>query len=203
MPHLEAPRHKEPHWRFCVRVCSATLLVALALPGGCGKAKDDATGKDPQQAAAAKTAGAQALDRSYLPNAHLADLETLALDAEPPCSQTIDSLRPILRGLAETRKALEAAKDTATAVTLLSDASSALSKQSASVATDTEMDELRRLRAELLATLGDLADALQKSSIALSAANKPAADENLRRIQNGVQNTRSTIDALVQLCARP
>lgn len=180
-----------------------TLVIGLTLPSGCGKAEDDPAAGAKKNGAASSAGKVESLDRSYLPSAHLAELDTLALDAAPPCSLTIDSLRPVLAGLAKTRNALDAARDKATAVTLLSDASAALSKQSAALAPGSETDELRRLRAELLATLGDLADGLQKSSNALSAANKPAADETLRRIQNGVQNTRSTIDALVQLCANP
>ncbi len=201
MSRREGASPREPNWSSHRLPCFAALLVGLVLHSGCGKTEDDAAAKSSEQKGTSKAAEPEALDRSYLPNAFLSDLETLALDTEAPCSGAIDSLRPVLAELAKTRKALEAAADKATAVALLSDASAALSKQSAAIAPGSETDELRRLRAELLATLGDLADSLQGASNALSAANKPAADENLRRIQNGVQNTRSTIDALVQLCA--
>jgi hypothetical protein len=203
MPRDLQASHKKPVCSRYLLACLITLVVGLALPGGCGKSEDDESAGAQRNGEASKAGKVEALDRSYLPSAHLAELDSLALDAAPPCSLTIDSLRPVLAGLATTRKALDAATDKATAVTLLSDASAALSEQSAALAPGSETDELRRLRAELLATLGDLADGLQKSSNALSAANKPAADETLRRIQNGVQNTRSTIDALVQLCASP
>jgi hypothetical protein len=177
-------------------------MLALAT-SGCSKKDTDAAPatEATKTAPETKAAAVEALDRSYLPTAALTALELLELDSQPPCSLTIDSLRPALEGLAEGRRALDAAEDKAAAVTLLSDLSAALAKQSAALSTRDETDELRRISAELTATIGDLAESLQLASNALSAADKPGAAANLRRIQNGVDNTRSTIDALIQQCS--
>lgn len=197
-------REPEPNQGSKMLPGFAALLVGLALLGSCNKSDSDAPESQDQGASKAKTkAKVVPLDPSYLPTDLLAQLETLNLETQPPCSLGVDSLRPLLTSLADSRKSLAAATDKATAVALLSDASAALSTQSAGIAQLTETDELRRTRSELIASIGDLAESLQLSSIALSTDDKSAAANNLRRIQNGVQNTRSTIDDLIQQCALP
>lgn len=178
------------------------LCLALFALSSCGPSREGAAKDEPTEAAKASSeaAPAEALDRSYLPMAALAELDQLELDSQPPCSLTIDSLRPGLQGLADARKALDAATDKAMAVTLLSDLSASLAKHGSAIEARNETDELRRVSAELGATIGDLAESLQLASNALSADDKPASAANLRRIQNGVANTRSTIDALIHQC---
>jgi hypothetical protein len=178
------------------------LCLGLLAMCSCGRSQDEAKPEEASaKTSAAKAAVAEALDRSYLPTAALANLEQLELDSQPPCSLTIESLRPALQSLADSREALETTTDKAAAVTLLSDLSASLAKHASGIENRSETDELKRFSAELRATLGDLAESLQLASIALSADDKPAAAANSRRIQNGVANTRSTIDGLIQQCA--
>ena len=180
------------------------LLASMALVGGCtsSSSSTEATDKDTPAPATAPVP-VKPLDRTLLPSEILAGLETIELKSEAPCSLAIDSLRPALAALANLRKALDRASNTADAVTLLRDAAATLRKQTQEIPARTESDELRRLRAELIATLGDLAKGLDTASEALKADNRSAADANHLRIKNGVQNTRSTIHALIEQCAFP
>ena len=179
------------------------MLTGMALLGGCTSSTEDAERKNNEPAAATTPTPAKPLDRTLVPSEILAGLEEIELKSESPCSLAIDSLRPALAALAELRKALDLATESGQAVTLLRDAAATLRGHTRAIPARTESDELRRIRAELVATLGDLAEGLDEASAALKADNKAVADANHRRIQNGVQNTRSTIQAAINQCALP
>lgn len=150
---------------------------------------------------AAKAAPDAPLDPSFLPTDALAPLHGMNLDSEPPCSLTIDTLRPALKSVAEHQEKLAAATSEATAIRLLNDLSSDLRARLPAIQPRTESDELRRISAELSASLGDLAESLQLASDALGNHDTSAAATTLRRIHNGVANTRSSVEGLIEQCA--
>ena len=180
------------------------ILTGLALHGGCTSSTEDADSKNKDTPLASATPMlAKPLVRTLVPSEILASLEEIELVSEAPCSLAIDSLRPALGVLANLRKALDRATESGQAVALLQEAAASLREHTRAIPARKESDELRRLRAELVATLGDLATGLDESRAALKANNQSAADANHRRIQNGVQNTRTTIQAVINQCALP
>jgi len=140
-------------------------------------------------------------DQSYLPHTALQPLETLLLESQAPCLETIESIRPILASIASYRTKLIAATSNEKAVKLLHALSTELSGEIDNIVSRNETDEMKRISDELSASIGDLAESIKLSGDALSAQNKQASASVLRRIQNGVDNTRSSIERLIEQCA--
>lgn len=193
-----------------VRCCwqNRPLLLGILLSVTIAACKDSGDADKAEPAAPAYDAASPAivqparpLDPSLVPTEALAQLQGIDLDAEPPCSLTIDTLRPALESIASGQQKLAAATDEATAVALLTALSAELRSRLPAVAPRNETDELRRISAELSASLGDLAESLRLAAEALTARDKQAAAANLRRIDNGVANTRSSVEGLIRQCA--
>jgi hypothetical protein len=183
-----------------------TLTCAfLAFPAGC---KDDASQPAAEQAPVApqevpptEAESPRPLDPSYVPIDALEQLDDLALDSAAPCNDTIETLKPALESIAMFRGKLVAATTEAEVVQLLTALSTELTERLPSIAARSETDELRRISAELTASLGDLAESLKLTSDAITAQDKQASANMTRRIQNGVANTRSSIERLIDQCA--
>lgn len=186
--------------------CGFRAFVASAFLFGAGCGKGDANGEKNQANVPAETpttvaeTKAPPLDPSFVPSEALEQLEGMALESLPPCSDTIDTLRPALDSTAEFRKKLAEATTEASAVQLLTALSTELSSRLPSIAARSETDELRRISAELSASIGDLAESIKLASDAIAAQDKQASAQVIRRIQNGVANTRSSIERLIEQC---
>tara|TARA_R110002096_G_scaffold143328_3_gene299226 strand:+ start:89247 stop:89834 length:588 start_codon:yes stop_codon:yes gene_type:complete len=188
-----------------------TALAALTISAGCfsfgcnDKAATSETQAESLTAAAPEapqaTQPARTLDPSYVPNEALEQLEGLTLESTLPCSDTIETLRPALESIASFRLKLVAATTEAEVVQLLTALSTELTQRLPSIATRSETDELRRISAELTASVGDLAESLKLASDAITAQDKQASAAMTRRLQNGVANTRSSIERLIEQCA--
>ena len=184
----------------------ALVFAVVALGAGC-KNEASVSGQ-PEASAEQATEPAKKLDKpprdidpSYVPSEALAQLEGLALDSTPPCSDTIETLKPALESIAVFRHKLVAATTEAEVVQLLTALSTELSGRLPSIAARSETDELRRISAELTASIGDLAESLKLASDAITAQDRQASSSLTRRIQNGVANTRSSIERLIDQCA--
>ncbi len=140
------------------------------------------------------------LDPSYVPIDALEQLDGLALESTPPCSDTIETLKPALESIAMFREKLASATTEAEVVQLLTALSTELTERQPSIASRSETDELRRISAELTASIGDLAESLKLASDAITAQDKQASATTTRRLQNGVANTRSSIERLIDQC---
>jgi len=180
-----------------------TLTCALlAFSAGC---KDDAAEPATEQAPVVQeeppAESPRPLDPSYVPTDALEQLDGLALESAAPCSDTIETLKPALESIAMFRVKLVAATTEAEVVQLLTALSTELTERLPSIAARSETDELRRISAELTASLGDLAESLKLTSDAITAQDKQASANMTRRIQNGVANTRSSIERLIDQCA--
>ena len=187
---------------------AALLCVTLAEAAvGCGKDEAPETTVQaavptPTEHSESKSAEPQRpLDRSYVPIDALEQLEGIALESFPPCSDTIDTLKPVLDSIASNRKKLKEATTEASVVQLLTALSTELTSRLPSIAARSESDELRRISAELSASIGDLAESLKLASDAITAQDKQASAQVIRRLQNGVANTRSSIERLIDQCA--
>ncbi|MCP4445939.1 MAG: hypothetical protein GY811_11425 [Myxococcales bacterium] len=141
------------------------------------------------------------IDRSFVPSEALQQLEGMALQSNPPCSDTIDTLTPALESIASNRARLDQATTAADVVQLLTTLSAELDSRLPSIEARSETDELRRISAELTASIGDLAESLKLASDAITAQDRQASGQVLRRIQNGVANARSSIERLIDQCA--
>jgi len=144
---------------------------------------------------------AAALNPESVPIAALREFEAMPLRSRPPCSDTIESLRPILNDAAATRKQLSTVHSTENAATLLTNLAASMRTKRLRLATRTETSELQRISAELNAALGDLAESLQLAADALTANDQEAATKLTLRIENGVSNTRTSIERLIEECA--
>lgn len=186
-----------------------TALAVLSFSAGCFSigCKDEAPKSEvPAEPATANEAVQPArpvrpLDPSYVPSEALEQLEGLALESTPPCSDTIETLKPALESIASFRQKLVAATTEAEVVQLLTALSTELTQRLPSIASRSETDELRRISAELTASVGDLAESLKLASDAITAQDKQASAAMTRRLQNGVANTRSSIERLIEQCA--
>jgi hypothetical protein len=186
---------------------TALTFAVFALGLGC-EDKAPAAEQPPQPlvAAAAEPSPksdkpARPLDPSYVPTEALEQLEGLVLESTAPCSETIETLKPALESIARFRQKLVAATTEAEVVQLLTALSTELTQRLPSIAARSETDELRRISAELTASLGDLAESLKLASDAITAQDRQASASMTRRLQNGVANTRSSIERLIEQCA--
>ncbi len=195
---------------FCppaARAASAwVVLMGLAVACSKGETRDEEAIQSLESSKTEDASGSVAavpipLDPSYVPNDALEQLEGMALESFPPCIDTIATLKPALDSIAAFRKQLAEAATQASVVQLLTALSSELSSRVSSIATRSETDELRRISAELNASIADLAESLKGLSDAITAHDKQASAQASRRIQNGVTNTRSSIERLIDQCA--
>ncbi len=203
MRRLARATKKAPRFGLATLRCAA-LSVTLIMSSACSKPAKDEPGKGASGAAEASKSAAEGggkLDRSFLPSKILAELESLELQGSPHCSATIEGLRGTLKDLASTRQALDVAANKGSAVTLLRDAATTLSKNTSKIAGLKGSDEEQRISAELTATLGDLAESLDEASKALAGDDRPGSDANHLRTANAVHNTLAAIDALLQQCS--
>lgn len=189
--------HRAPVWHL------AGLAWVLAIFGGCKDTSNETEDKAPVAviAAEAKAPPATPLDPRWVPTEALAALQGIELNAEAPCSLTIDTLRPALESIADYQKKLASATSEETAIQLLAQLSDDLRARLPTIAARTENDERRRISAELSAALGDLAESLQLASEAIRNHDKSAATTTMRRIYNGIANTRSSVEGLIEQCA--
>ncbi len=155
----------------------------------------------PSEQPETKTPGpAVEVDPSSLPIQSLAELAHIELASQPPCSDTIETLRPTLESVASFRKQLAQATDVQTATRVLGKLSKDVRSRVPAIALRGETDELRRISAELTASIGDLAESIQAAADALMANDQEASANAIRRIENGVTNTRSSIERLIREC---
>ncbi len=174
--------------------------IALCALAGCStKDAKPAQTTSPSEEPETRTPEA-ALDPSTLPTQSLAELARIELTSQPPCSDTIETLRPTLESVASFRKQLVEASDAQTAALVLGNLSKDVRSRVPAIAVRGETDELRRISAELTASVGDLADSIQAAADALTAKDQQASTNAIRRIDNGVSNTRSSIERLIREC---
>ena len=192
---------RSPTKRWLAAILEATTLVA-ALGGALSCEAKSAQPEEPPVVAEPSSAPAPVpIDPSVLPLEALEQLEGINLAAQAPCSSTIQTLRPALESIAKHRKQLAAATTEAAAVSLLTALSAELATLLPAITPRAETDELRRISAEVIASMGDLAESLRLANEALSAQDRQASASVIRRIQNGVTNTRSSIERLIDQCA--
>lgn len=182
------------------------LLAVLLTPLGCDTPSESPkvtpTQEPRQEAQTDPQKATLPLNRSFLPSEALITLSSLELDAKAPCSHPLESLRPALKHIQVARETLDGITDRSGALELLAQLSSSLASTAKAIPVPSKTDELRRTSAELSAILADLAEAMQLAGNALKDDDKPASIAILRRIHNGVDNTRTTIEALVRQCAQ-
>ncbi len=180
------------------------LSGALAVGLACKGPKADQNSNRPEaeaQPADAPAQPAQKADPNTLPMDALAGLIAMKLEAQAPCAQTMESLRPVLDSIAAYREKLAGQVDEAEAERLLKELSADLRERLPMIELREESDELRRSSAELSASLGDLAESLEHAGEAIGAHDKQASAVTMRRIHNGVANTLSSVDGLILQCA--
>lgn len=182
------------------------VLIGLVLATSALACGDD---KDKTAVPASSTPGQTvqavskpAIDRELLPLRVLAEVESFALTAQPPCSQHVETAKPALEAITTTERALTADESGENAPELLlALAKSIESALPAAVAEDAPDDEAWRSASELRAALADLAEGCSLLSKALVAGNRQEAELHKRRIENGVANLRISIEQLTSLCA--
>ncbi len=184
-------------------LCSLCAFVTIS---GCGKSTD----KEAEVAARetiAKTSSAPPsqpipVDTAFVPVAVLTELEGISLTSNPPCTESLESLRPLLTAISAGTRSLTKADNLSSVGNTLVTLSDNLSVLAKKIVPRAESEELRRVSEELLATMTDLAESLKLASDAALQNNKPGANAATRRLQNGVANTRSAIEGLANQCAQ-
>ncbi len=186
------------------------LVAQMALLGAlssCSSGKSDPPQEPPQAQPAqplieaeVKPATPKPVDANSLPIEALAQLEGLSLQSGAVCTPTIATLRPILAQLAAAKTQLTAVRDKSAAATLLRDLGNSIAQQADALAPNTGSDELRRISLELIASIRDLSEGLTRVAEAIDADDSQATGSALRRIRNGVSNTRDSIEGFTAQC---
>lgn len=185
------------------RTSMATALLLCATFSPSCKDESPAEVAPPQTPSTVEAAPktVRPLDPHFVPNEVLEGLEGMNLESSAPCSETLRTLKPVLNSIAEARAELAGATTEAEVIRLLGALSSDLNARLPLLAKRNETDELQRISAELVASVGDLAESLTLASEAIVAQDKEASSKVTMRLQNGVTNTRSSIERLIDQCA--
>jgi hypothetical protein len=158
---------------------------------------------DPQakatEAPAVSEKQAPPIDPRFLPLEALAEMETVPLETEAPCSELVRASEPALKAIAETRASLAEDKSHTSAPAILSDLSKNLS-DAAREAPEDLADDLGRVHSELRAAFLDLAESASLLATALRQGDKGAARQQKARIDNGVANLKTSLQQLTSLC---
>lgn len=177
------------------------VIVVMVAGGAC----TDSAKTAPQQEVLAKTVAetppSVPVDPSLLPVAALLELNSLPLHTETPCSKTIETLRPVLDQLAQHRANLEKLTTQQQAIKELGSLAATLRSSVETIEPRKESPELRRISAELVASITDLAESTELLAKALGAQDKQAAANTMRRIKNGIGNIQISVKGLVAQCA--
>ncbi len=184
-------------------------LCAFVTISGCGKSNDNETEAEAEatRETIAKTSTAPEpkpipLDTAFIPIEVLTQLEGISLTSNPPCTESLESLKPLLTAISAGTHRLAKADNLSSVAKTLAALSDNLSVLGQKIVPRTESEELRRISAEVLATMTDLAESLKLASDAAVQNNKQGAGAATRRLQNGVANTRSAIEGLANQCAQ-
>ncbi|MBL4636792.1 MAG: hypothetical protein JKY56_23275 [Kofleriaceae bacterium] len=183
-------------------------LCAIVTIWGCGKSNDkDSEGEGAARETIVETTTAQTpkpgpLDTAFVPIDVLTELEGISLTSNSPCTESLESLKPLLAAISAGTQSLAKADSLSSVGETLATLSDKLSVLATKIIPRAESEELRRISAEVLATMTDLAESLKLASDAALKRNKQEAGAATRRLQNGVANTRSAIEGLANQCAQ-